>query len=442
MGNGDRAAPAKLIGINQYENLPHLNYAKRDAEKMADWYEEAGFEKVYLFTDDSPPITDASKPFPSRPTNSILRRFLRKRFDKEFLNPGDNLWFFFSGHGLRHEGKDYLMPCDADPHPEEIEQLAISFNYVSERLRRCGADNVILLLDACRDDTAKGSGLGEEELQGVITISSCSPGEKSYEIKELEQGSFTTTLLEGLRIQGEGNCATVERLYQYLRHQVPEFNRRYQKPRQNPYAIAEPASKYHLILLPRQATLQDIETLKKEAYQAYGDRNSKLAEQLWTRVLAASPADVEALKGLKRIWLDENELEHQIELKNLKKAAQLSKQQLEQSYNKQFQDLEQSYQFQLQELEKSHQLKIQEQETETQSRIEELEQFHQAQLQELEQSHQAAIEEKEGEAKSSIEELEQSYQIQLEELIRFDEKRYAIRIYSLDINFLRNRERM
>jgi formylglycine-generating enzyme required for sulfatase activity len=232
-----------------------------------------------------------------------LRRFLRVRFEKAFLSSGDNFWFFFSGHGMRHGEKDYLLPCDGDPHPDGIEQTAIPLSYVSERLRRCGADNVVLLLDACRNEgSSKGIGLGEEEQQGVITLASCSPSERSYEIEALQQGSFTYALLEALRIQGAGNCSTVERLEQRLRYRIPEINQAHRKPKQNPYAVVEPAFKYHLILLPNRATLQDVATLKLAAFEAQTEGNLVLAEQLWTRILAVSPADAQALKALRQIW--------------------------------------------------------------------------------------------------------------------------------------------
>jgi formylglycine-generating enzyme required for sulfatase activity/uncharacterized caspase-like protein len=294
---------AICVGINQYDNLSPLNYAVRDAEAMRDYFTEVGFDQVYLFTDNSPAITDAGKPFNSQPSYGSLRRFLRVRFDNAFLSSGDNFWFFFSGHGMRHGEKDYLLPCDGDPHPEGIEETAIPLSYVSERLRRCGADNVVLLLDACRNEgSSKGIGLGEEEQQGVITLASCSPSERSYEIEALQQGSFTYALLEALRIQGPGNCATVERLEQRLRYRIPEINQAHRKPKQNPYAVVEPAFKYHLILLQNQATLKDVDTLKMRAYEVQNERNLVLAEQLWTRILAVSPADPQALKALQQIW--------------------------------------------------------------------------------------------------------------------------------------------
>ncbi|MEM6612966.1 MAG: caspase family protein, partial [Cyanobacteria bacterium P01_C01_bin.72] len=294
---------AICVGINQYDNLPTLKYAVHDAELMADWFKnEANFDRVYLFTDNSPPITDGTRPFNSQPSRDTLRRFLRTRFEKPFLSPGDNLWFFFSGHGMRHADRDYLMPSGVDSHPEEIENSAISLAYVTERLRKCGADNVVLILDACRDESrSRGLGVGEEQQQGVITLASCSPAERSYEIDELQQGSFTYSLLQGLRIHGEGNCATVERLYQYLRYRVPEINRSYRRPRQTPYAIAEPATKYHLILLPEKANLRDAETLKLDALNAEVNGNYDLAEQLWIRVLVVSPGDTDAINGIRRL---------------------------------------------------------------------------------------------------------------------------------------------
>ncbi|MDC0834501.1 GUN4 domain-containing protein [Geitlerinema sp. CS-897] len=295
---------AMCVGIDGYDSLPRLKYARRDAELMRDYFlQEARFENVYLFTDNSPDILDTGQPFSSQPTYGKLRRFLRTRFNQPFLGSGDNFWFFYSGHGLRHGDRDYLMPSDADPHPDGVEDTALPLHWVTERLRRCGADNVVLVLDACRDEqNAKGLGIGEEKQKGVITLNSCSPAERSYEIDDIQQGAFTYALLEALRIQGEGNCATVERLDRRLRYRVSEIAQRYCKPRQTPYAIVEPATKYHLILLPKQATLQDIATLREDAQEAELEGNCELAEQLWTRVLAVSPADLRALKALKRIW--------------------------------------------------------------------------------------------------------------------------------------------
>ncbi|MGD1804772.1 caspase family protein [Dapis sp. BLCC M126] len=206
---------------------------------------------------------------------------------------------------MRFNDRDYLMPTDADPHPDGVEDTAIPLYFVTEKLRRCGADNVILFLDACRSqESSKGLGIGEEKQKGVITFFSCSPNERSYEIEDekIQQGAFAYALLESLRIKDEGNCATVERLYNSISHQVSNINRQFGKPRQTPYAIVEPATKYHLILLEKQATEKDIAPLREEALEAENRGNLELAEQLWTRVLAVSLDQEKSLKALKRIW--------------------------------------------------------------------------------------------------------------------------------------------
>ncbi|MEH2336175.1 SUMF1/EgtB/PvdO family nonheme iron enzyme [Nostoc sp.] len=291
---------AIAIGINQYNNLQHLNYAKLDAEAMRDWFEkEVRFDRVFLFTEDSIAIP-TSPPIPTQPTYGNLRRFLRANFEKPLLAPGDNLWFFFAGHGCRSADRDYLMLMDSDP--GDVEHTAIPVDYVTQRLRRSGADNVVLFLDACRDEgSRRGEGIGEEH-QGVVTFYSCSPSQKSYEIEQLQHGSFTQALLEGLRIAGAGNCATVERLDTYLQSRVPTINQTHRKTPQYPYAIAEPATKLHLILLPDYATLHDIATMKLDAYQAEVKGEWELAKQLWIRVnVAARGSDMQAIEAFSRI---------------------------------------------------------------------------------------------------------------------------------------------
>jgi len=298
---------AIAIGINEYSDfsLRNLRYAKRDAEQIRDYFLQAGFDRVCYFSDDSPPW-EAPNGFiqDTRPTYANLRSFLYDFFEDDenpWLDPGDNFWFFFSGHGLRDRERDYILPYDGNPRQPEF--TAIPVSYITERLRRSGADNIILLLDACRNETGERSSgtFGLEKHQGVITFASCSPKQKSYEIEQIQQGSFTYALLESLHIRGENNCATVERLYQRLRYRVSEINTQYGKPQQTPYAIAEPASKYHLILLESQATERDIAQLVQEAQDAELERDYQLAEQLWIRVLAVSPANPRAIRAIKRL---------------------------------------------------------------------------------------------------------------------------------------------
>ncbi len=298
---------AIAIGINNYNpnNFKPLKYAKRDAASLRDFFQhEAKFDEVCFFSDDSPDLVRANaKKIPTQPTYGNLISFLHDRFEnKPFLSTGDNCWFFFAGHGEQHSNQDYLMPQDANP--RAIERTAISVNYVRERLSRSGADNVILILDACRTEGSRAaSGIGNESQQGAITISSCSPTQKSWEIDELQQGAFTYALLEGLRMRGELNCATVERLDLHLRHRVPELCKKYGKyPEQNPRVAVDPADKRYFILMPQYATQADINTLKMNAYRALTNQDLDLAEKFWIRVNAAAQGrDMEVIQAFQKI---------------------------------------------------------------------------------------------------------------------------------------------
>lgn len=283
---------AICIGINHYHYLQDLSCAVNDAEKMYLWLKEtAKFEQTYLFTDNSPPIEDMTEPLPSQPTFTTLRRWLRKRFSPNSqppLSASDSLWFFFSGHGVREQGQDYLLLSDSDPDPEEVNNSAISLAFVTEYLRQSGAGNIMLFVDACRSVAKSGLGIELQPEQGIISIASCRPREKSYEIEALNHGSFTYALLESLQIQGEQNCATVERLAKRLKDRVATLNREYKKPVQTPYTRIEPETKNHLIFLPEriQPTLNDIAILKTNAFKAEFILNDlKLAQILWHRLV-------------------------------------------------------------------------------------------------------------------------------------------------------------
>ncbi|MEM7063446.1 MAG: SUMF1/EgtB/PvdO family nonheme iron enzyme [Cyanobacteria bacterium P01_B01_bin.77] len=295
---------AICIGINNYYYMPRLRYAVQDATAIRDFFLQDGrFEQVYYFAEDAPPIeTSIGRSRDAQPSYTNLKRFLRQRFQRKFLEVGDNFWFFFAGYGERHRGHDYLMPLDVDP--DNLEETALRISDITAYLRNCGADNTLMLLDASSPQQRRGQGgIGTEEQQGMIMVYACSPGELSFEIDELGHGAFTHTLLEGFKLQGASNCATVGRLDQYLRYQVPLLNKQYGRPMQTPYTVVEPLSKNYMILLPQQATLQDLQALKTEAQKAELANELDLSQQFWVRVLADSPGDQDAITAINRIAL-------------------------------------------------------------------------------------------------------------------------------------------
>jgi formylglycine-generating enzyme required for sulfatase activity len=278
---------AIAIGVNHYDRLPPLKYAERDAQEMAAFWRSIGFEFVRLFDSQQ---GDRLR----QPTRANVIELLGQIAANRSLTAGDNFWFFFSGHGmLDAEGRDYLMPMEASP--RSVAETGIRVSYVVEQLRQCGADNVVLLLDACRDEGrstgAKGAaGVGEDmanqgRLKGVVSIASCSPYESSYELAELQHGAFTHALLEAFRSQR--GYATVASLDRYLVDRVPQLVGR--DRRQTPHTVVEQIRKSHLILFPKQSEPGDWAVLEADALQAeFVEGNLQLADQLWRRINIAS----------------------------------------------------------------------------------------------------------------------------------------------------------
>lgn len=73
--------------------------------------------------------------------------------------------FFYSGHGIQHEGENYLIPVNADIRtPADIQYQSIALSEILNKLRTSKSNTNIVILDACRKDpwsrnwAAKGGG--------------------------------------------------------------------------------------------------------------------------------------------------------------------------------------------------------------------------------------------------------------------------------------------
>ena len=280
---------AIVVGINQYEHLPeddHLRYAVKDALAMRAFLcDQAQFPTDNILVCCDPQVTGTR-----RPSRSGLRDLLRNRLQR--AQGADNFWFFYAGHGIVHNHQDFLLPCDGNPY--DLEETAIPISFVTDCLRDCEAHNVVLVLDMCRNRTRSasedgsrdiGAGMGEQTLeiareQGMVTLFSCSRGQRSYEIAHLEQGAFTHTLLAGLK-----ESTTPRVLEQYLTNRVPALNRQYGKPVQVPLVVPEPGWKYDRPLLLSAATPSDLSLLATQARDAELDEDYDLAESLWWQVI-------------------------------------------------------------------------------------------------------------------------------------------------------------
>ncbi len=239
---------AIVIGLNEYQSFQPLSCAQKDAEALHQLLiREAGLpaEQCLLLTNSSPYLWGK----PTLPTRVNLQSWI-ELLAQNCIQPGDSLWFFFSGNGLCYRGEDYLVPADGDP--DAIETTCLSLASIYARLSPgLAAGTSVMLLDINRNQSAlfnESVGINGAQLAhqfALPTIFSCQPGQFSREISGLGHGLFTATLIEGLRYQQGATLAT---LIHFLRDRLPELSEHYWQPTQQPLAIC-PADKLHHPLL-------------------------------------------------------------------------------------------------------------------------------------------------------------------------------------------------
>jgi uncharacterized caspase-like protein len=242
---------AIAVGINQYKSFQPLVYAQHDARAIRDfWVGEAGFAPDQcLLLIDSNTAVDRGAVYPCRDN---IRSYVAE-LCQEQLPAGSFLWCFFSGYGMRFEGRDYLMPIDGDP--EQVSTTGIAVEELFKLLKTAPTDKILLTLDMNRSQNAlAGEGVGEQtvvlaDTYGIATLLSCQPQQTSYETLALRQGLFTAALLEGLRYRG---CITPDSLAHYLSDRLPVLSDYHWRPKQQPLAII-PVEQRHQLILPQRA---------------------------------------------------------------------------------------------------------------------------------------------------------------------------------------------
>jgi uncharacterized caspase-like protein len=170
------------IGIDRYQFLQPLSFASADARAMENFFvEEAGWSpaKCLLMTDNSTPINGVS----TYPNRQNIEKCLNN-WCWETLQPGDFLWFFFSGYGINVQGEEYLMPLDGDP--QSIKQTGVSLSKLYRQFSAPGID-VMMFLDVNRSQGGgSGQGFGDVAAQlsqefNIPTFLSCQSSEFSHE---------------------------------------------------------------------------------------------------------------------------------------------------------------------------------------------------------------------------------------------------------------------
>ena len=228
---------ALVIGVDKYQDpqISPLKGSDNDARLIADaLVRYAGFprDQVILLSTD--------QPAERQPTRvNILRRLsnLSTAVPKDGL-----LLVSFAGHGMERSGQAFLLPSDAQISDQIsfLEETAISMNRVRERIKETGVSQVVVLLDACRNDpggradainplsnaytNAFNFDVRNREVQAFATVYATGIGQRAYEYTEKKQGYFSWAVVEGLKggAANDKGEVTLSQLVKYVQETVPK----------------------------------------------------------------------------------------------------------------------------------------------------------------------------------------------------------------------------
>ncbi len=227
-----RKSFAVVVGINEYEKWPVLEFGVADARAVKARLKEEGFDDITVILD----------------REATQRRILTALYDylPKKVQRNDRVVFYFAGHGQTHDllngGKEgYIIPVDAGV--DNYTSTGISMDQIRSLSSRIAAKHILYIMDSCY------SGLGFS--RGMITVSPefegylrkissmrvvqiITAGGKGEQVQEKEgHGLFTAYFLKALEGDGDFNKDTVvtgTELGAYLRPAVSNASNQAQTP--------------------------------------------------------------------------------------------------------------------------------------------------------------------------------------------------------------------
>ena len=225
-GAGPRAAQAQrssrrgalVIGNAQYQQLPLAN-PENDARLVGETLTSLDFEVESHFN------------LKARDFKRVLREFGRRMEDDESA-----LVFYYAGHGMQIDKRNYLLPVDLNLRDEdEVKDEAIDIaEALLSRIDRPRPRARIFIIDACRDNPFRArsrsarvsSGLAEMAAPGALITFSAAPGGVAEDGPVGGNSVYTRHLAREMRSEG----VEVETMLKRVRSKVYEETQQRQLP--------------------------------------------------------------------------------------------------------------------------------------------------------------------------------------------------------------------
>ena len=222
---------AVIIGVNNYEKWPALEFAVNDAKAVRRRLELTGFEEITIIFDKE----------------ATQRRILTELFHElpQKVGRNDRVLFYFAGHGQTEDLQDggrrgYIMPFDADT--SNYSSTAISMEQIRSLSSRIPAKHILYVMDSCYSGLGLSRSYGvSPKLSGYLrkvgsmrVVQIVTAGGKGEQVQEREgHGLFTTYLLRALDGEADINMdgvVTGTELGAYLRPKVSDASQQAQTP--------------------------------------------------------------------------------------------------------------------------------------------------------------------------------------------------------------------
>lgn len=181
---------ALVIGNSEYKNRP-LKNPKADSEDMRDFLKSANFDVIF--------VNDANL--------SELKEGFDVYFEK--IKLAEVGFVYYSGHGIEHKGRNYLLPVNFNVSDEdEIPRQSLDISSIVEKINKYERKVNVVIIDACRSSfvPSKQRSLSQglqkmDGARGTILAFSTAPG-KVAEDGNGRNSPYTKHLLKSMSVPG------------------------------------------------------------------------------------------------------------------------------------------------------------------------------------------------------------------------------------------------
>lgn len=182
---------ALVIGNGAYASAPTLKNPPNDARDMAATLKMLGFD-----------VTSGIN-VNQRDMKRLIREFGQK------LKSGGSGLFYYAGHGVQSNGRNYLIPVEADIQSEaEVEDSSVDVSLVLKYMDEAQNGLNVVILDACRNNPfsrsfrSASSGLAQVDAPtGTLIAYATAPGHVASD-GTAQNGLYTSELLKQMRVPG------------------------------------------------------------------------------------------------------------------------------------------------------------------------------------------------------------------------------------------------